>query len=222
MEVEKQPRPLREVEEGIYRRDSRITASGQERYRVLVNTLYQRMMNDYNGPIARDIFRQAAETIYQDAFKHSKAPFGRQKAVYYSFNTATGVVEYAGAVYICQTPKDRIRADDLEAQARSRFNSDRKLSFTPKTRPSTVRELQRAVERQTFVQGVSADGDKAREYLNKRKRSESRRSELEMQKDPEVQRKREARAQKRELEQAKQIGSKRAVAALEEALRVKE
>ena len=171
---------LRPIEKGYYRSDQPMSTGGQQRYRVLVDTELQRMISSLNNtpaearPLIRQLMpelkKKAKAIVFQEAFVHSRAPFGRQKGVTYTWNQDTGVVEYAGAVYICQEPEDYIRPADLQAQAQSRFNSGgRRLSFTPKTAPQTVDDLQRMIERQHFVQGVSGDSEMAAIYKRKKR-----------------------------------------------------
>jgi len=225
-------RELHPIEEGYFRKDKRLSPGGQQRYRVLIDTERQRLLAAYDlseeeRPSMKDIKAEAEAIVVQEAFEESKAPFGRQKGVYYRCNTVTGEVEVSGSVFICQTPTDFIRPGDLMAQAKSRFNTGgRKLSFTSKTKPTTVAELQRVINRQTFVQGVSSDGDKAVEYAKERgdlkRETEGARLRAEADGSKEVKDKRKKRAHARELKEARRGGSKRAVAALDKALEQKE
>jgi len=219
--------PIRDFGRGYYRSDQPLSVEGKKRYRVLVETELQRVVSAYGQtgnprPPMKVLKKRAQEKVYEEAFEHSRAPFGRMKGVSYSYDQKSGVVEFAGAVFTLQTPEDKIRPCDLKAQADARFeNGGRRLSFTPKTRPRTLQELRRIIERQTFIQGVSGDGRMAQVYLAERERdhrtTEGKLLRERADKDPRVLKKRKDRAGKKEYEAAKKSASKRAVTIVESA-----
>lgn len=219
---------LRPVEKGYFRCDQPLSTGGQERYRVLIDTRLQRSLSSYPEgeprPSVNDLKQRAKDAVVQEALRHSRAPFGRYAGVAYCYDQKTGVVQYAKAVYTPQEPGDRIKPSDLKALVDARFNDGkRRLIFTPKTPPKTLEELQHKIQRQTFVQGSSADGPKGIAYAKEKARQErarnGKRRREQADQDPEVEKKRKERSQKNEIEIAKKARvSQRAIEIVEKAI----
>ena len=175
-------RDIRDIETGYFRRDQMPSANMLKRYDTLVEIQLERLRVAYASHTSHESYdatqkishgmlkAKAKQHIVENAFERTRAPFGRQRGFCYHYDSTTGIVQYAGSVYTLQAPTKTIRSSDLLAQAKVRFEKGKRvLTFTLKIKPKNVEELHNAINRQSFSQGVSADGNKNRVYKAKRR-----------------------------------------------------